>query len=203
MTNDNFAHRAAEWDNPSKVGMTQKFVEALLSKVALKPSWKGLEIGAGTGLVGLQLLPHLKSVVFEDTSEAMLDVLKQKLTGSEKVEILHDEVTGYQTTDIDFVFSCMAFHHIASIDATLAHLYTITKPDAIIVVGDIRTEDGSFHRFDPIPHSGFDTDQLSAQFEAHGFKVASADTYNLLERERMPGEMNSYEQFMLIATRLS
>ena len=94
MTNDNFAHRAAEWDNPSKVEMTQKFVEALLSKVALKNSWKGLEVGAGTGLVGLQLLPYLNSVVFEDTSEAMLDVLKQKLTGTENVEILHDEVNG-------------------------------------------------------------------------------------------------------------
>ncbi len=203
MTNDNFAHRAAEWDNPSKVEMTQKFVEALLSKVALKASWKGLEIGAGTGLVGLQLLPHLKSVVFEDTSEAMLDALKRKLTGNVNVEILHDEVTGYQAVDIDFVFSCMAFHHIANIDTTLAHLYTITKPNAIIVVGDIRTEDGSFHRFDPIPHTGFDTDQLSAQFEAHGFKVASTDTYNLLERERIPGEINRYEQFMLIATKLN
>ena len=203
MTNDNFAHRAAEWDNPSKVEMTQKFVQALRSRVDLKASWKGLEIGAGTGLVGLQLLPDLKSVVFEDTSEAMLDVLKQKLSGSENVEILHDEITGYQDSDIDFAFSCMAFHHIANIDTTLAHLYTITKPDATIVIGDLRTEDGSFHRFDPIPHTGFDTDQLSAQFEAHGFKVISTETYNVLERERIPGETNSYEQFMLIATKIN
>ena len=203
MTNDNFAHRAAEWDNPSKVEMTQKFVQVLRSKIDIKPSWKGLEIGAGTGLVGLQLLPNFKSIVFEDTSEAMLNILKEKLTGSENVEILHDEVTGYEAADIDFVFSCMAFHHIANIDATLAHLHTITKPNAIIVIGDLRTEDGSFHRFDPIPHTGFDTDQLSAQFEAHGFKVASADTYNVLKRERTPGETNNYEQFLLIATRLS
>ena len=49
MTNDNFAHRAAEWDNPSKVEMTQKFVQARRSRVDLKASWKGLEIGAGTG----------------------------------------------------------------------------------------------------------------------------------------------------------
>ena len=202
MTNDNFAHRAAEWDNPSKVEMTQKFVEALLSKVALKNSWKGLEVGAGTGLVGLQLLPYLNSIVFEDTSEAMLDVLKQKLMGTENVEILHDEVTGYKASDIDFVFSCMAFHHIANIDATLAHLYTITKSGATIVIGDIRTEDGSFHRFDPIPHTGFDTDRLSEQFEAHGFKVLSADTYNVLERERIQAEINSYEQFMLVATKI-
>ena len=203
MKQDNFAHRAAEWDNSSKVEMTQKFVHALRSKVDLKTSWKALEIGAGTGLVGLQLLPYLKSVVFEDTSEAMLEVLKQKLTGSEDVEILHDEVTGYKAEDIDFIFSCMAFHHIANTDATLSHLHKITKPEAIIVIGDLRTEDGSFHRFDPIPHTGFDTDQLSAQFESHGFKVLSAETYNVLERERIPGEVNSYEQFMLIATKIN
>ena len=76
---DNFAHRAAEWDNPSKVEMTKKFVAALTENIEIKKHWRALEIGAGTGLVGLQLLPYVGSVVFEDTSAAMLGILKQKL----------------------------------------------------------------------------------------------------------------------------
>lgn len=202
MTNDNFAHRAAEWDNPSKLEMTQEFVKALRANVTLQPSWKGLEIGAGTGLVGLQLLPELNSIVFEDTSEAMLDVLKQKLTGNENVQILHDEVTEYKVADLDFVFSCMAFHHIADTESTLKHLYKITKPNAIVAIGDIRTEDGSFHRFEPIPHKGFDTEQLATQFVDAGFSVLFNQTYNTLHRERIPGEINQYEQFLLIATKV-
>jgi len=198
---DNFAHRAAEWDNPSKVEMTRKFVAALREKVTLKNSYKGLEVGAGTGLVGLQLLPDLKSVVFEDTSAAMLGVLKQKLSGSEAVELVEGEIFEYTKQDIDFVFSCMAFHHIPDIDKALSHLYSITLPGATVVVGDIRTEDGSFHHFEPIPHKGFDTVELSEKFEKAGFKVLSADTYNVLNRERTSGVFTDYEQFMLIAER--
>jgi len=164
--------------------------------------WKGLEIGAGTGLVGLQLLPELKSVVFEDTSAAMLGVLKQKLNGDEVVEIVDGEVFEYNKQDVNLIFSCMAFHHIPEIDKTLAHLHKITLPGATIVVGDIRTEDGSFHHFEPIPHKGFDTVELSEKFEKAGFKVLSTDTYNVLKRERTPGVFTNYEQFMLIAERL-
>lgn len=198
---DNFAERAATWDAPSKVEMTRKFVAALAERVVLQKEWKALEIGAGTGLVGLQLLPNLKSVVFEDTSAAMLGVLKEKLNPTDTVEIVEGEVFAYTKKDIDFVFSCMAFHHIPDIEAAVKHLSSITVQGAIIAVGDIRTEDGSFHHFEPIPHKGFDTDELSLIFEAEGFKIISTDNFNILTRERTPGVMTDYEQFMLIARR--
>lgn len=196
---DNFANRAADWDQPSKIEMTNTFVAAMFKKVSPEQHWKALEIGAGTGLVGLQILPKVKTVVFEDTSEAMLNVLKQKLNGNEKIEIVHGEISEYKNQDIDFVFSCMAFHHIPDIESALNHLYKITKSGAVIVVGDIRTEDGSFHHFEPIPHKGFDTDELKSKFENAGFKVISTETYNVLRRERTPGVIGEYDQFMLIA----
>jgi hypothetical protein len=68
-------------------------------------------------------------------------------------------------------------------------------------VGDIRTEDGSFHHFEPIPHKGFDTNELSEKFEKAGFKILSTETYNVLNRERTPGVFTDYEQFMLVAER--
>ena len=93
----------------------------------------------------------------------------------------------------------MAFHHLPDIDKALNHIHKITNEKAIIVVGDIRSEDGSFHRFEPIPHTGFDTEKLSEQFKKAGFKVKSAETYNVLKRERVPGVLSEYEQFILIA----
>ncbi|MDR3653325.1 MAG: class I SAM-dependent methyltransferase [Paludibacter sp.] len=198
---DNFAGRAAEWDSAEKIGMTNIFVNEMLKKVLLKKDFKALEVGSGTGLVGLQILPSINSIVFEDTSEAMLGVLRGKLSNKDSVEIIHGEVFDYQKQDIDLVFSCMAFHHIPDIDKALAHLFDITKANATIVVGDIRSEDGSFHRFEPIPHCGFDTDKLTEQFQKTGFDVLTAFTYNVLSRERVKGEITDYEQFMLIATK--
>jgi Methylase involved in ubiquinone/menaquinone biosynthesis len=199
---DNFASRAAEWDSPEKVRMTQLFVRELLRNVMLKSNWKALEIGAGTGLVGLQVLPKVDSVVFEDTSQSMLEMLRSKIDETTSVEIVHGEVFDYKRADIDLVFSCMAFHHIPDIDKTLTHLYSITTPNATIVVGDLRSEDGSFHRFEPIPHRGFETGQLSRQFEAVGFKVVTVYTYNVLSRERIKGEISGYEQFILVAQKV-
>ena len=202
MQKDNFAHRAADWDNPSKIAMTEKFVKELLLQLTIHPEWKALEIGAGTGLVGLQIAPNLKNIVFEDTSEAMLEVLKSKLSKDSPHEILHGEVFEYTKQDIDFVFSCMAFHHLPDIEKTLKHIYSITKKDAIVAVGDLLTEDGSFHSFEPIPHKGFDLSDLMHRFINAGFEILTAHAYNTLTRERTPGIFTDYEQFILVAKKV-
>lgn len=199
---DNFAHRAAEWDSPEKTKMTEIFVAEMLRHIHPQPHWKALEIGAGTGLVGLQIADKVGHIVFEDTSAAMLDVLKQKLDEDSNCETLHGEIFEYQQQDIDLAFSCMAFHHIPDTEKTLNHLASITNPGATIVIGDLRSEDGSFHRFEPIPHKGFDTDVLTKQFRDAGFEVQTAHTYHVLRRERVEGVVTGFEQFMIIAKKI-
>lgn len=201
MKTDYFAGRAADWDKPGKISMAENFVNALLEHVQPQRNWKGLEIGAGTGLVGLQLLPKIQSLVCVDTSEAMIHVLKEKVSGKENIEVIFGEVFDYQQQDVDFVFSNMSFHHIENIPDTLAHLHRITNSGAIIAIGDIRTEDGSFHHFNPIPHKGFETDELSHWFEDAGFNVRLVSTYHTLVQEKIPGKISEYEQFILIAER--
>ncbi|MEI8271633.1 MAG: class I SAM-dependent methyltransferase [Paludibacter sp.] len=199
--NDNFKAKAAQWDSPDKIKMTQKFLSEMLFNVNPLQSWKAMEIGAGTGLVGLNVEPLVAKVVMVDTSEAMLGVLKEKLNESSKVEILHGEVFDYKKQDIDFVFSAMAFHHLTDVEKTLEQLATITKPGAWVVVGDLVTEDGSFHNFEPIPYCGFDTSILSKQFVQAGFEVKLVKIYNTITRVT-DEKTTSYEQFMLIAKRL-
>ena len=196
---DSFADRAAYWDQPDKEKMAERFVTELHRRVTLQGSWKALEIGAGTGLVGLMLLPDLASIVFEDTSASMLDVLRKKTIGMSNIDILHGEITDYNRQDIDLVVSNMAFHHIEDIAHTLKHLHSITRPGAVVVIGDIRSEDGSFHRFQPIPHRGFDTGALSVLFEQAGFAVDAVETYHVLRQEKIPGTITEYEQFILVA----
>lgn len=199
--NDTFVAKAAEWDSPDKINMTTKFLGELLYHVTPLPSWKALEIGAGTGLVGLQIEPLVSKVVFEDTSESMLEVLKQKLNENSNVEILHGEVFDYAQQDIDLIFSNMAFHHIPDTEKTLQHLATITKAGAWVVIGDLVTEDGSFHRFEPIAHRGFDTSVLTKQFAQAGFDVKLVKIFNVITRT-IEAESTNYEQFILIAKRM-
>lgn len=199
MKKDNFAERAAQWDSPEKIEITEKFITEMLLHVNPHSDSKALEIGAGTGLVGLQIAPLVHRIVFEDTSEAMLKILKQKLPKDSKAEILHGEIYDYTHQDIDLVFSCMAFHHIPDIDKTLQHLAKITNPNAIVVIGDLLSEDGSFHRFEPIAQRGFEIATLSEQFRQAGFLILTAHSYNTLSKESEKGEITEYEQFILIA----
>jgi len=197
---DTFITKASDWDSPERISMTKKFVDELLMHVSPLSTWKALEIGAGTGLIGLQIEPFVSKVVFEDTSESMLNVLKQKLNDDIKAEILHGEVFEYKQRDIDLIFSSMAFHHITNIEKTLQHLAMITKTGAWVVVGDLETEDGSFHGFEPVPHLGFDTSILSEQFRQNGFDVKSVNIYNTISK-RIDSITMNYEQFILIAQR--
>jgi len=197
---DSFAEKAAQWDSPDKIEMTKKFLSEMLHNINPLPSWKALEIGTGTGLVGLVIEPLVAKIVLVDTSEAMLGVLRQKLSDKSRVEILHGEVYDYKQQDIDLVFSCMAFHHLTDIETTLKHITLITKPGAYVVVGDLVTEDGSFHGFEPIPHCGFDTAVLSSQFIQAGFEVKSVKIFNTITR-KVNENMNKYPQFILIASR--
>jgi len=199
--NDTFSTKAANWDSPDKVKMTQKFVTELLLQVQPLSSWKTLEIGTGTGLVGLEIEPLVAELILEDTSESMLAILKQKLNKDSKVELLHGEVFDYKQQDLDFILSCMAFHHITDIEKTLHHLATITKSGALIAIGDLVSEDGSFHNFEPIPHSGFDTVLLSDQFRKAGFDVKVVKSYHVISRT-VESVTTNYEQFILIAKRL-
>jgi len=198
---DSFATKATNWDSPDKINMTDKFVAELLCQVTPQSTWKALEIGTGTGLVGLQIEPLVGHLVLEDTSESMLEVLKQKMNGNSKIEILHGEVFDYKTRDIDLIFSCMAFHHIPDIEKTLQHLAKITKAGALVIIGDLESEDGSFHGFEPIPHQGFDTANLSRQFEEAGFNVRLVKTYNVMSKT-VDSVTTGYAQFILVANRL-
>ena len=197
---DSFESKATNWDSPDKINMTDKFVAELLCHVAPLSNWKALEIGTGTGLAGLQLEPLVGHLVLEDTSESMLEVLKQKLNGNSKVEILHGEVFDYTKRDINLIFSCMAFHHIPDTEKTVQHVAKIMLPGAWIVIGDLESEDGSFHGFEPIPHRGFDTTHLSGLFVRAGFDVKLVKTYNVMSKT-LDSITTDYRQFMLVAQR--
>ena len=196
---DSFAHRAADWDQPSKVKMATAFINELKKNVNVQPGWKALELGAGTGLAGLQLLPLLNELVAEDTSAAMLEVLKGKLKEDEPVTLLNGEIFGYTSCDLDLLFSVMAFHHLPDLVKALQHIATIVKPGGYVVVGDLMPEDGSFHHFEPIPHKGFEPEEIKRHFEKAGFMIEKLYVYDTLQRERIPGKISDYEQFILVA----
>lgn len=200
---DHFADSASTWDSPRKIRMAETFIHALEQEITIQPCWKCMEVGAGTGLAGLLLLPKLKHVVFEDTSEKMLQVLREKTPHVHNIEIFLGETTEYNSGNFDLIISNMAFHHINDIEKTLRHLFQITQEKATIAIADILEEDGGFHRQMKVPHNGFNVSQLSNTFYRCGFEVTCSRVFDWLKKEDINGVVKTYERFIMIAKKRS
>jgi len=74
-----FDERAREWDNEEHIATATAVAKAIRSAVPLAPTTKALEIGAGTGLLGLALVEDLGELVLSDPSAGMRDVASEKV----------------------------------------------------------------------------------------------------------------------------
>jgi predicted TPR repeat methyltransferase len=203
MTTDKFEHKAQGWDSPVKIEMAGKFVREMLENFKPEKDFKVLDYGCGTGLAGIEVAPLVKSVVFLDSSRAMLDVLSEKLGSLSDIDslspdnskVIHGDIFKYVTKDVDMVFSLMALHHIEDLESVFEHISrNILKPSGVLVIGDLTDEDGSFHGEEKVAHSGFNIPELARQLEQSDLEVETTYTYNTMKRGG-----KDYEQFILIA----
>ncbi len=203
---DYFNDKAKDWDNPMKIEMANKFVSEMFKNINFGSNLKVLELGCGTGLVGLQIAPLVKSIVFVDSSTQMIKVLKEKIDGFEaelndsKIKIkdkstfINGDIEKYTTCDIDILFSLMAIHHIENTQKSIEHISSILKPGALFVIGDLKEEDGSFHGGEYVPHKGFNVQQLAQQLENSDLEIVTTSIYNTIKKNE-----NEYDQFILIS----
>ena len=97
---DHFDEAAANWDaEPRRIELAHAVGEAVLRQVRLTPDMDILDYGCGTGLLGLFLLPHVRSVTGADSSPGMLRVLEAKIRAgglrrmrAQRLDLGHDPV---------------------------------------------------------------------------------------------------------------
>lgn len=196
-----FDERALEWDTPERRERAHAAARLIVDTVRPARTARVLELGAGTGLMGLALLPHVGSVVLADASTGMLDMAEAKLaTGDHpgartmRLELTVDPLPREQ---FDLVTSLMALHHVQDTDAALADLAALVVPGGRVALVDLEAEDGTFHSDpdEPVLH-GFDREDLRRHAEAAGFtEVAFSRAWDLTKNGR------TYPLFLMTAVR--
>jgi 2-polyprenyl-3-methyl-5-hydroxy-6-metoxy-1,4-benzoquinol methylase len=198
-----FDGRAATWDqNPLHTERTEVIACDMLKRMEWGPSMRGLEFGAGTGLLSFRLAPYFERVDAMDVSSEMVKVMHAKvqaLHAPNVFPVCHDLVAApFCPGKFDRIFSQMVLHHIADTKAILSRFYEELKPGGQLALVDLYTEDGSFHGPDFDGHLGFDTDRLSEWTLQAGFSgVRVFPTYVL--RKPVGGEERTYPLFLLLA----
>ena len=198
-----FDERARTWDDdPVKTKRAAAFAKTIIEQVQPKPEMSALEFGCGTGLLSYQLKDAFGTIVLVDSSEGMIEVLKEKIAKEQLSHFFPLKVDLMQTIpDIgpfDAIYTLMTMHHIDSIPDILQVFHGLLKPGGKLCIGDLVKEDGSFHGSGFTGHNGFDKDQLSKLLKEKGMNPLHYDIFFELERRR-DDQFVKFPLFSLIA----
>lgn len=184
-----FDDKAAEWDTSERRDRAHLLADTIREHVPLTDDMRGVEIGAGTGLLGLDLLADIGSVVLTDPSEGMIEVARTKIEAEgvlDATAVVFDFPSDAvpEGAPFDLAVSLMALHHMEDTRATLASIAAALAPGGWIALIDLDSEDGSFHDADEpsIPHHGFDREALAAAATAARFTNAETRIVHYLEK---------------------
>lgn len=203
-----FDERAAAWDTPERIQRAEGVADAMVGAVSIGPGTRAIELGAGTGLLGLAIRERvgparLSELLLTDASTGMLEVAEAKvrtrrLTG---VRTLRFDVASEPPpagAPFDLALSLLVLHHVQDTAAALRAIGRLLRPGGWLAISDLDTEDGTFH--DPeaegIHHHGFDRAALRQLAEAAGFVDVGLATAGEFEREG-----RTYPLFLLTARR--
>jgi ubiquinone/menaquinone biosynthesis C-methylase UbiE len=202
-----FDQAAATWDdNPMRIALMRAVGEAILSEARPTNEMDVLDYGCGTGLVGLYLLPSVRSVTGADNSAGMLDVLRKKIKDgglanmqTMRLDLEHDPLP---TGRYHLIVSSMALHHIADTAGILRAFYQLLHPQGILCLADLDTEPGVFHTPDmviSVHHHGFDRLELKARLTEIGFRDAKDVTAHTLRKPIEDGTERDFPVFLITA----
>ncbi len=197
---DKFSEKAKDWDKrPLAKKLTEKFIKEVRDSIEINKEFTLMDFGCGTGLIGLDFVDDVEKLFMVDTSEAMLEVLKDKV-GKQKinnVSIFKGDIKGLniEQASVDIIVSFMAFHHLENIPEIIMIFNKILKNGGVIIVGDLLEEDGSFHGDDKVAHNGFSLNSIEEYFPKDQFEKKKLKKYNSFKR---PENNNVYNQFIAI-----
>lgn len=204
MTQDDFAARAAKWDqNPERIATAKAFLETIAPLAGTRLQGRVLDFGAGTGLIGLPLAARARHVDFVDASPGMLEVLQGKLRnqGIANATTHLGELSELSLPkgSFDAIVTNNALHHVDEVEPLLRRLADLLAPGGALIIGDVAEEDGSFHAPNVVPHNGFRPNHMADMLTRAGLRVAATVLHHTIRKECHDGVLRDFPQFLVLA----
>jgi len=203
---ENFGLMAKDFDTDKRIERAKIISDEIRLRISGGHVKSALEYGCGTGLVGIQLINDVNSLLFVDSSEAMIEQVKLKLRRLGKPSdyaTCHDFMEDVpQNIRVDYIFSVLVLHHIKDTKAILSRLYSILNEKGHFIMVDINADDGSFHAKYPDfdGHHGFGQTTLTSLAIEVGFNKVDIKTF-YHGNKTVGDKTNPYSLFILDAVK--
>jgi ubiquinone/menaquinone biosynthesis C-methylase UbiE len=200
-----FDERARDWDTPERIARAAEVASAIRGALDLSGTERMIDVGAGTGLLGLALVDDVGSVTLADPSAGMIEVANEKLAGGDlpTVHAVRHDLIADPTPEkpFDLAVSMLVLHHIEDTAAALAGIHALLAPSGRIALADLDTEDGTFHspEAEGIHHQGFDRGEIERLAAQAGFADVATRTAMRIADEDGGGP--GYPVFLLTGRR--
>ena len=185
-----FDERARTWDTQERRERAEAVAAAIRSAVKLDAGMRAIDVGAGTGLLGLALAGDVGEMILADPSEGMLEVLTEKLAtaGPSNASGLRFDLLADAPPPgppFDLAVSLLVLHHIIDTRAALSAIRGLLRAGGRLALADLDAEDGSFHDADAegIHHLGFDRKTLASLAIEAGFIDVRLETAMTIMRD--------------------
>ncbi len=172
---DEIAHA---WDHMRQTFFSDTIRDVAIATAEVQADKIAADIGAGSGFLTEGLLQKGLHVFAVDQSEAMLEVMKTKFQGTDRVTYLQGESRSLPIPDasVDYVFANMYLHHVEVPLATIQEMVRILKPGGKLVITDLDKHDYEFLRTEQHDRwLGFERDTIKRWFAEAGLEAVNVD----------------------------
>lgn len=175
---DKFEMIANIYDNSERIQIAKVSSDAIREYVVDAYSKNAIDFGCGTGLVGMNLLNDFNSMLFLDTSQNMINQIKQKISDFkiQNVDTLCFDFENDDLSDLhaDYIFMSQVLLHIKDIEFVLSRLFNVLNEGGHLLIVDFNKNEKVVS---DIVHNGFDQEKLTDIMSNLGYRNIQSKTF--------------------------
>ncbi|ULL16844.1 class I SAM-dependent methyltransferase [Paenibacillus sp. H1-7] len=175
---DKFEMIANIYDTPERIQIAKVSSDAIRNYLVDTKSKNAIDFGCGTGLVGMNLLNEFHSMLFLDTSQNMINQMKQKITdfNIQNVDTLcfDFEKESLSNLKADYIFMAQVLLHIHDVEMSLSRLFDVLNEGGHLLIVDFNKNENIAS---DIVHNGFNPGELSDVMAKIGYTDIQFDTF--------------------------
>ncbi|MDQ0113268.1 class I SAM-dependent methyltransferase [Paenibacillus harenae] len=175
---DKFEMIANTYDTPERIQVAKVSSDAIREYLVDANSKNAIDFGCGTGLVGMNLLNDFNSVLFLDTSQNMINQIKQKISdfNIENAATLCFDFEKEDLSDLhaDYIFMAQVLLHINDIEFVLSRLFDVLNEGGHLIIVDFNKNEKVVS---DIVHNGFDQVKLTDLMTKIGYRDIQSKTF--------------------------